>query len=100
MAVEPGGDLPGRASMAFDNVNVNRTAVQPAVKPATGVTTTVIVPAYNEAAAMPQVLDELHATLDERYEIVVVDDGSTDNTADIADRFPCRVIRHSSRQGK
>jgi hypothetical protein len=80
---------------------MNRTSIQPSVTTAgTGVTTTVILPAYNEAQALPQVLKELGAILDERYEIVVVDDGSTDDTSAIAAGFPCRVIRHATRQGK
>ncbi len=80
---------------------MNRTSLQPPVATAApAVTTTVILPAYNEAQALPLVLKDLGAILDERYEIVVVDDGSTDDTPAIAASFPCRVIRHATRQGK
>jgi glycosyltransferase involved in cell wall biosynthesis len=46
----------------------------------------VIVPAYQAAAVLPQCLAALQQqTIDHaRYEIIVVDDGSTDNTADVA----------------
>jgi hypothetical protein len=62
--------------------------------------TTVVLPAYNEGAALPHVLDELEASLDPSYEIMVVDDGSTDDTAEVAERHNCRLIKHSSNRGK
>lgn len=61
---------------------------------------TVILPAYNEAAAIPHVLPELLKTLSSDSEIIVVDDGSSDCTADIASTYRCRVIRHTQNQGK
>ena len=45
----------------------------------------VIIPAYNEAERLPGYLSEMRKALDERHfsaEILVVDDGSTDGTAD------------------
>ena len=67
---------------------------------ATGVKATVLLPAYNEQEALPQVLSELEAVLDTESEILVVDDGSTDATSDVASRYRCRVIRHDSNYGK
>lgn len=50
----------------------------------------VVIPAYNESARLPdslkKVLDYLE-TRDYPYEVIVVDDGSTDNTADLGDEF-------------
>ncbi len=62
--------------------------------------TTVVLPAYNEGAALPHVLDELREYLDSSYEVLVVDDGSTDDTADVAERYPVRLIKHKSNSGK
>ena len=45
--------------------------------------TVVFLPAWNEAENLPAVLDELAAELPEA-DVVVVDDGSTDGTADVA----------------
>lgn len=60
---------------------------------------TIILPAYNEAEALPHVLAALYAVLDEGYEIIVVDDGSSDDTPLIAGQFPCTLIRQRN-QGK
>ncbi|HEX6586455.1 MAG TPA: glycosyltransferase family 2 protein [Solirubrobacterales bacterium] len=70
-------------------------------KPETArVKATVVLPAYNEAAALPHVLSDLHDELGNAYEILVVDDGSTDDTALVAERGPCRLVRHRSNRGK
>ena len=63
----------------------------------------VIIPAYNEEQAISRVLEELIAVMDSLktlYEIIVVDDGSTDNTRALAERYPrVRVIAHSENRG-
>ena len=62
---------------------------------------TVIIPAYNEAGSLGAVLTELSNTCkDIIHEIIVVDDGSEDDTAQIAAGFPdVRVIRHRMNRG-
>ena len=60
-----------------------------------------MLPAYNEGAALPHVLAELEEYLDDSYEVLVVDDGSTDDTAEVADSFAnVRVVRHDVNGGK
>jgi glycosyltransferase involved in cell wall biosynthesis len=68
---------------------------------ADGIRTTVVLPAYNEGAALPHVLTELGEYLDHTYEVLVVDDGSSDDTADVAERFErVRLVQHPSNRGK
>jgi glycosyltransferase involved in cell wall biosynthesis len=52
----------------------------------------VIVPARNEEACLADCLRTLVGQAGPRYEIIVVDDESTDGTRAIADSFPVRVI--------
>lgn len=56
-----------------------------------GPPTLVIVPAYNEEAALPGVLDQL-ALVRPDLDVLVVDDGSTDKTADLAAIAGARVV--------
>jgi hypothetical protein len=51
-----------------------------------------IVPAYNEEGCIAQVIDEIHA-FDPGFEIVVVDDGSADRTAEVAAARGARVVK-------
>jgi len=60
---------------------------------------TAIVPAYNEAERISKVLEVL-TTYKQFKEIIVVDDGSTDNTEEIVKKFNVRYIRNESNKGK
>jgi glycosyltransferase involved in cell wall biosynthesis len=62
--------------------------------------TTVIVPAYNEERGLPVVLGRIFEILDDSYEVIVIDDGSTDRTSEVASQFRCRLVRHEVNQGK
>ncbi len=62
----------------------------------------VSIPAYNEQDTIGRVVDEIHAALKKTkyaYEIVVVDDGSTDQTAKIAKTHHAKVITHPRNYG-
>jgi polyisoprenyl-phosphate glycosyltransferase len=75
----------------------------------TDVAATILLPAYNEQAAIRDVLQEIVDVLSGTswsYEILVVDDASTDDTADIAEQFaaqcwecPVRVVRSAENRG-
>ncbi|MFX1565937.1 MAG: glycosyltransferase family 2 protein [Promethearchaeota archaeon] len=56
-----------------------------------------IIPAFQESRAIKQVVD-----LSQRYcpNIIVIDDGSTDNTQQIAEKAGATVLRHSQNRGK
>jgi glycosyltransferase involved in cell wall biosynthesis len=61
---------------------------------------TVLIPAHNEEKAIGIVLDELIVTLKEKpYEIIVVDDGSTDNTVKIVQEKQVKLIPHTHNIG-
>ncbi|MFQ5681787.1 MAG: glycosyltransferase family 2 protein [Candidatus Binatia bacterium] len=54
----------------------------------------VIIPTLNEAQSLGSLLNGLKALELNDYEIIVVDDGSTDESAEIARRHGAKVIRH------
>jgi glycosyltransferase involved in cell wall biosynthesis len=59
----------------------------------------VIVPVYNAAYCIERCLDNLYASDYNNFEVLVVDDCSTDDTADRAARYGCRIIRQPSNGG-
>jgi glycosyltransferase involved in cell wall biosynthesis len=60
----------------------------------------IIVPAFNEEEAIDDVLSDLVQEFPRpRYQIIVVDDGSSDRTAEIAQRHPVQLIRHRRNRG-
>jgi len=60
----------------------------------------IVIPAYNEAEGLPVVLKKIQKVVDDSFEILVVDDGSTDGTAETAKKCSCRLISHDVNQGK
>ena len=55
-----------------------------------------LVPAYNERRAIQPVLSATMKTLP----VIVVDDGSSDGTAEVAEAAGATVVRHETNQGK
>jgi glycosyltransferase involved in cell wall biosynthesis len=60
--------------------------------------TIVFIPAWNEEAALPAVLAELHAGLP-AVDVLVVDDGSTDRTAAVAADHGAKVLSFGANRG-
>jgi len=62
----------------------------------------IVVPAYNEEQAIGPVLASIRETMESAgfvYEVLVVDDGSEDNTAAVAESAGGRVLRHTENRG-
>lgn len=59
------------------------------------------IPCYNEEKTLPLVLNEIPENIDgfDEVEVQVVDDGSTDRTADVAREHGCTVIEHKRNRG-
>lgn len=60
-------------------------------------TTYIVVPAYNEHSSIGEVVKELRALYEH---VVVVDDGSTDQTAETAKTAGAAVLRHTVNRGQ
>ena len=61
---------------------------------------TIVVPAYNEQEPISQVLEDLVSRYADSAEIIVVDDGSTDNTEATVKRFPqVQLVSHKRNFG-
>ena len=59
---------------------------------------TIIIPAHNEEEGIADIINGIKR-LNEGYEIIVVDDGSTDNTYKLASGTCVKVIRHPYNKG-
>jgi glycosyltransferase involved in cell wall biosynthesis len=59
----------------------------------------VVVPAYNAAAFLPKSLPALKASASANFELLVVDDGSTDDSRAVAERYAAKVLRHERNKG-
>ena len=68
----------------------------------TGMGVTVLVPAYNEEQSVGQVVSSLHQKLGDSgqpFEIIVVNDGSSDGTAQRAESRCVRLLAHGTNRG-
>jgi glycosyltransferase involved in cell wall biosynthesis len=60
---------------------------------------TVIIPAYNAGRFIARCLDSVNALDDPDFEVIVVDDCSTDDTVAICERYRITLLRSESRTG-
>jgi len=80
----------------------------PAPEPGARSDFTVVVPAYNEAPVVEALVREVREAFerhDLRGEVILIDDGSTDGTGDLAEEHAAgweqfRVVRHKQNRGK
>ncbi len=59
----------------------------------------IIIPTHNGAATLAQCLQAIRSSSLSPHEIIVVDDGSSDNSSEIAKQNGCRVIRSAENIG-
>ncbi len=59
----------------------------------------IIIPAYNEEKNIENVLKKLHKFSNYDFDIIVIDDGSTDNTCQIIDNYNVLLLKHEKNKG-
>ncbi|MDH4028559.1 MAG: glycosyltransferase [Nitrospirota bacterium] len=59
----------------------------------------IVIPNYNKAATVGKCLEAAFASEYKDFEVIVVDDHSDDNSLEIINRYPCRVIALEGRCG-
>lgn len=63
----------------------------------------IVVPIYNVASYLPICLDSIYKQIKDDYELILVDDGSTDNSGNICDtykiKYPSTIVIHKENGG-
>ncbi len=59
----------------------------------------IVIPTYNASFSIGQCLEAIYKTKNVDFEVIVVDDISTDNTLDVVRKYPCRVIELEKKSG-
>ena len=60
----------------------------------------IVMPVWNGERYLPDALESVRREGTDGYEVIAVDDGSSDNTAGEAESAGAKVIRHSANLGK
>lgn len=57
----------------------------------------VIIPSYGQAEYLSQAIESVLAQTEQPHEIIVIDDGSPDNSIEIAKKYPVKLIQQTNR---
>lgn len=60
-------------------------------------TVSIVVPTWNAEKTVGPLLDSLRSLAYERYEVIIVNDGSTDGTKGVVQRYPVKLIDQTNR---
>ena len=59
----------------------------------------IIIPVYNAALTLKECLDAVFNISYKNFEVILVSDGSTDNTLEIAKKYECKIIELPQNNG-
>lgn len=76
---------------------IRRIPTCPPAEPCAGPNLSMIIPARNEELNLPRLLESIAHSATRPREILVVDDGSTDNSAAVAESFGARVLTSAAK---
>ena len=61
---------------------------------------TIIVPVFNEEGNISNLINKIINNIDPQDQLIIVNDGSTDNTRQVVEKFTCQLINHEVNHGK
>ena len=85
------GPLPRLWSLAKDNAHA--TEALGTGKNLSQPTIAIVIPALNEARQLPSVLDNIYAAANANIDVIIVDGGSSDRTANVAEARGARILK-------
>ena len=59
----------------------------------------IIIPVFNGSSKIKNCLNYIYASESKEFEVILVDDCSSDNTLDVASNYPCRILKNEINKG-
>jgi len=59
----------------------------------------IVIPAYNEEMNIGDTLSQIPSNISDKLDVIVVDDGSSDNTSEIANAYNITLLKHPKNRG-